>query len=228
MMDVPTIDRILQALADLTDGGQVRWHLEQSRSDGRSVGFVRGYQAAGHIFVCPMIALANLVPDEFSPHEVFNSSLGRSIMDAADDRADCNREIRERLLEACGLAPKGLGRLGRLADFLETQVPESRLNMGHWQSGDLVNQCGTTGCACGWATTIPEFREAGFTMADWGEVAYRRVLGYHGASLFFDISYEESLMLFSPTSYPREDETPIDEVVRRIRDFVAQKRSPGQ
>lgn len=35
----------------------------------------------------------------------------------------------------------------------------------------LLNQCGTTACALGWAYTMPEFRKAGLRWAkSWGEV----------------------------------------------------------
>jgi hypothetical protein len=73
-------------------------------------------------------------------------------------------------------------RLLILAAFLET-VPEHKFDLEDWRdtglerltsgeriNGDyttdeklLNNSCGTTGCAIGWACTIPEFIEDGFT-----------------------------------------------------------------
>lgn len=55
-------------------------------------------------------------------------------------------------------------RLLRLADFLDA-LPEDRFSFDVWASYDWTDsQCGTSACALGWATTIPEFRALGLCM----------------------------------------------------------------
>ncbi len=55
-------------------------------------------------------------------------------------------------------------RLLLLADFLE-RLPDKRFDYGHWigngWKGDPGLSCGTTACALGWATAIPEFQALG-------------------------------------------------------------------
>src|ERR1700761_6458139 len=58
------------------------------------------------------------------------------------------------------MSPKD--RLLKLADFLEHSVPQARFNMTFFADGDLAHDCGTAGCAAGWATQIPEFQAEGF------------------------------------------------------------------
>lgn len=48
-------------------------------------------------------------------------------------------------------------RLLFLADFLE-QLPKKNFNYGEWYKKD---HCGTTGCALGWAATLPRFKKLG-------------------------------------------------------------------
>lgn len=58
-------------------------------------------------------------------------------------------------------------RLLMLADFLDN-LPEERFDYSHWAGdnwgGKSDLSCGTTACALGWATTIPELAEAGLVM----------------------------------------------------------------
>lgn len=58
-------------------------------------------------------------------------------------------------------------RLLRLADFLDT-LPSYRFKFDQWVGFDWKGapdlSCGTTACALGWATTIPEFRELGLIL----------------------------------------------------------------
>ncbi len=123
-------------------------------------------------------------------------------------------------------------RLLRLADFLETEVPPERFNLGTWGDGNLT-KCGTAGCACGWATTIPEFKEAGFVLMvfDWEDehthpdwhIAYcppgdEVWTGWDAATKFFDITKPMAVYLFSQSSY-HDDASPAD-VAACIRKFV--------
>lgn len=75
----------------------------------------------------------------------------------------------------------GARRLNVLAEYLKS-VPKEKFNLSSWARGypeDLLdtdkvkklsgyqkflNMCGTTGCAFGWATAIPEFRKAGLKL----------------------------------------------------------------
>lgn len=67
------------------------------------------------------------------------------------------------------LAPFKVGqrRLLKLAAFLE-KLPRKRFYYGSWVGEDWKGKadlsCGTTACALGWATTIPEFRKLGLRL----------------------------------------------------------------
>lgn len=65
-------------------------------------------------------------------------------------------------------------RLAQLADFLDN-LPDDRFYYGTWAgsnwSGTEDLSCGSTACALGWATTIPEFRELGLRMIKAGSAA---------------------------------------------------------
>lgn len=54
-------------------------------------------------------------------------------------------------------------RLLKLARFLDTLPPE-RFYFGRWASAVCIDDCGTTACAMGWATTIPAFRKLGLRL----------------------------------------------------------------
>ncbi|MGH7749129.1 MAG: hypothetical protein ACREQ5_30855, partial [Candidatus Dormibacteria bacterium] len=63
----------------------------------------------------------------------------------------------------------GNARLLRLADFLENDVPADRFDFAHWVGKDWAGapdlSCGTSACALGWATTIPEFQALGLKLS---------------------------------------------------------------
>lgn len=48
---------------------------------------------------------------------------------------------------------------GKLADLIETSIPENRFYMGTWCEYD--HECGTTGCALGWAAMSGQFEGLG-------------------------------------------------------------------
>ena len=62
----------------------------------------------------------------------------------------------------------GNERLLKLADFLE-QLPPKRFKYDEWVGEDWKGakdlSCGTTGCALGWATTMPRFRRMGLVLS---------------------------------------------------------------
>ncbi len=118
-------------------------------------------------------------------------------------------------------------RLLVLADFLETLPPE-RFDYGRWAGeswkGKPDLSCGTTACALGWATTIPEFRKLGLRLyrkpgAEWTEVVLGKLkdikiqymehpMGTDAAEAVFGLDYYESRYLFMPGSrlYDPDDE----------------------
>lgn len=117
-------------------------------------------------------------------------------------------------------------RLTTLADFLET-VPEARFNINYWCNIDYFlggGGCGFAGCALGWATQIPEFKNDGLIIVgryrteltpSYGGFTYP----YEAAAKFFDISNYISGYLFSPTSYHVPKVTSLT-VSHRIRDLL--------
>ena len=114
-------------------------------------------------------------------------------------------------------------RLLTLASFLDS-VPWEQFDLESWFG---ENHCGSTACAIGWATRIPEFQEQGFS-AKWNEPRYCMngvafSFGWHAVWDFFQLSELEAEHLFWDSSCLggiRIDQTP-SEVAGRIRDFVA-------
>jgi hypothetical protein len=84
---------------------------------------------------------------------------------------------------------------------------------------DGKNYCGTTACACGIATTVPEFRRAGLKIirTDCGaELSYRGKREFDAAESFFGLSDLEAEHLFYAYSYPESQRKSPMAVVRRI------------
>lgn len=130
-------------------------------------------------------------------------------------------------------------------------LPEERFYYGTWVGrhwGGLADlSCGTTACALGWATTVPELATAGLCMR-LGEIGAHVSLvdetELHGASSYdhsfiaaatvFGISVAEAEYLFTPgwdsgaiddldlDSSPDDDAT-ADQVAEHIEKFVKQK-----
>lgn len=137
-------------------------------------------------------------------------------------------------------------RLLKLADLLDT-VPRKRFNISSWASSKFCgkpkepehNECNTTACAMGWATTLPVFKRAGLklrlpenklnydgcmilTMAK-KHMCSTYLTHMDAAAAVCGISYHEAQQLFDvedpSTGKPRSRETP-KQVARRIRKFV--------
>jgi hypothetical protein len=100
-------------------------------------------------------------------------------------------------------------RLAKLSKFLRTKVPTDRFDYGHWVGahwkGKADLSCGTSACAAGWATTIPEFRRRGLRLEcdDYGGriVFYDGYVYRSGISAvvrFFGLDFEDARMLFVP------------------------------
>jgi len=133
-------------------------------------------------------------------------------------------------------------RLLMLVNHLRNNVPkdESRFYMGTWAGrtaepfkfGDMLDDasCGTSGCAMGWATTIPHFKELGLFLlgktyrnASTAELVYQSQSGarYHGfdaVHAFMDLTSEQADYLFDANQYP--DLVTVSEVADRIENFV--------
>lgn len=115
-------------------------------------------------------------------------------------------------------------RLLKLAEFLETSVPNEEFDLGSWR-------CGTTACAVGWACTMPEFTQQGLvwsTMEDdfaspyyKDQVTGKEFSGWNAVGKFF-LGVEKDYMLkynlFAPDFYP-SNPTP-QMVAARIRQTV--------
>lgn len=144
-------------------------------------------------------------------------------------------------------ATVGRNRLLKLAQLLE-KLPINRFNYAEWVGSDWQGKsdlsCGTTGCALGWATTIPSLRRAGLRLipfddrkGGWVALIYGgiRIANSEGAAeKVFGISYEEAKYLFNGdmsapyemrsqlAGSPNWDAKPA-EVAKHIRRFVAVK-----
>jgi hypothetical protein len=118
------------------------------------------------------------------------------------------------------------GHLNLLATFLRNEVPERNFNLAFWRGGYeqsdtalLNHKCGTTACAVGWACAMPEFKAEGLRDAA-GAPVYMGHGGWDAVEAFFDLSYGESVALFSLDHYTDSPEP--WEVADRIEQFIEQ------
>lgn len=114
-------------------------------------------------------------------------------------------------------------RLLKLAGFLDT-LPRKKFDFG-----EVMNNCGTCGCACGWIPTVfpDECKELGIVWDGW---TFRRngtrTSYYRVASLVFEMDEGDALYLFTPGDQSRiglpnvpENATP-KRVAKLIRAYV--------
>ena len=122
----------------------------------------------------------------------------------------------------------GRRRLLTLAKFLDERVPRARFSLVSWAREREFKQraCGTVACACGWATTIREFKNAGLSL-EMGEPLYETKTntfdGWEAIENFFALTHEQATRLFSYTMYAEGNNGP-DAVAERIRAFVKSGR----
>lgn len=133
-------------------------------------------------------------------------------------------------------------RLQTLATFLRT-VPADHFNLRSWRSAksgythvsDAVLEsleCGTTGCAVGWACSMPEFQAQGLAWGTDGisiagypvyaqvdSVGNYRHSGWEAVEAFFDIDYSLAEHLFSSSEYA--DNATSLQVADRIESTIA-------
>jgi len=119
-------------------------------------------------------------------------------------------------------------RLLILANYLET-LPDERFFMGSW-----FNDCGTTACAMGHATNIPQFRDLGLTTVkcsltvDTAIPVFDGRRGFQAAMAFFDINYDDAIHLFGGHPNGRWYRKPLhmlqpSDVAKGIKLYVALK-----
>lgn len=126
--------------------------------------------------------------------------------------------------------PEGHRRLLVLAEFLETKVPSERFDLKGWTNGSgravEMGDCGTAGCALGWANAIPEFRTTGFSCPAFKGPSFAGLTGFQAARVFFDVPHGTDgetrfTDMFMHGSYEHAP-SPV-EVAARIRAFVAER-----
>lgn len=135
-------------------------------------------------------------------------------------------------------------RLEVLASKLDT-VPDVRFNYRRWVGSDwrgkLDLSCGTTACALGWATTIPEFVALGLRLGcDAEGEGYVHMEGeapdtdtpFVAAREVFLLTGGEADFLFTPGEYLDGDLSPngyatASDVADHIRSFIAKHRDPA-
>lgn len=131
----------------------------------------------------------------------------------------------------------GERRLRELADLLDSLPPE-RFSYASWVGrsweGDPDLSCGTTACALGWATTMPELRRAGLSLGWTWSAGAQPVLrwattntltGLDAAMAVFGLADREAWWLFMPGGgyageYAPDAEASAQEVAAHIRYFL--------
>ena len=123
-------------------------------------------------------------------------------------------------------------RLRRLAFYLRNDVKDEVFNLATWVGNDDVPwegmddlSCGTTACAMGWATTIPEFKQLGLHLervspSGQGFLVFGDYKHFEAAAQFMDITKYQAEYLFDPARYESEDDTTRLEVCERIESFI--------
>lgn len=120
----------------------------------------------------------------------------------------------------------GNRRLLKLARFLRT-IPRKRFDYSNWVGenwkGSQDLKCGTTGCALGWAVTMPEFRRLGLRLLTGGTLKgfpiHGARIGSDAAKSIFALSGLEAELLFIPRTMEEFEASP-KYVARKIEKFV--------
>lgn len=134
----------------------------------------------------------------------------------------------------------GNARLLKLAKFL-ARLPPERFDYSRWVGADWKGKqdlsCGTSGCALGWASTMPAFRRLGlhlrplvrgldaeWSIPEWGQPRVGRSKGQYAGRAIFGRGAD---VLFLPDTYiPTGDfytpgmNAPPKSVAACIRKFV--------
>lgn len=113
-------------------------------------------------------------------------------------------------------------RLLKLSEFLATKTfsESERFSLVDWYNKD---ECGTVGCAIGWATTL--FNNEGFTLSHGGNPMYEHYFDWAAVCKFFNINSCCAEYLFLRKEYSRENINNPLAVAARIREFVKEKEA---
>lgn len=103
-----------------------------------------------------------------------------------------------------GVKKMNIKRLQTLANFLKI-VTANQFDLSTWYDDD--NTCGTTACAIGWATVIPEFSALGFKLveprySDQYLPYFNGYTSWDAVEEFFDLTTKQALFLFTSYYYP--------------------------
>ncbi len=132
------------------------------------------------------------------------------------------------------MTPMHAKRLLKLADFLDA-LPRGRFSYSTWVGknwkGKQDLSCGTTACALGWATTMPEFRKLGLRLFPpqdgmGARVGLKNRPGtdeYDAAGEVFGLGFYDTQELFVPGDRGEDkpgDKATAKQVAKHIRRFV--------
>lgn len=125
-------------------------------------------------------------------------------------------------------------RMLALATFLD-ELPPDRFDYSKWsykrdrdgfvRDTNTLGECGTVGCALGWATTMPLFRELGMFFEDACPSMPGNKYGINAAMEVFNIEAWEANLCFMPCTYgitmasPKEKAS-SKEVAAHLRKFA--------
>jgi len=132
-------------------------------------------------------------------------------------------------------ADKYRGRLLGLVALLR-KLPPEKFNYNTWVGVDWKGKqdlsCGTTACALGWATTMPQLRRLGLRLSkDFSVMLLNKTYDpIDAACEVFGLTYSEAEFLFVPGQYTKwgtspEDNATAKQVAAHIERFV-RKWSP--
>jgi hypothetical protein len=116
------------------------------------------------------------------------------------------------------------------------KLPAGKFDYGIWVDtktwkGMTDLSCGTTACALGWATAIPEFQKLGLYMnfdgipklIGRGQNAEGWRAGYEAGAVVFGLAEEEADYIFYPEG--NEVEMTAQQVAQRIKTFLLEDRN---
>jgi hypothetical protein len=82
-----------------------------------------------------------------------------------------------------------------------------------------THDCGTAGCAVGYAMQMPIFNELGFSYHA-ERPSYNGKRDWEAVQCFFDLTFDQSQYLFYGPQYPNCWDTTAEEVAFRIFEFI--------
>lgn len=94
---------------------------------------------------------------------------------------------------------------------------QTAVNMEEDKFWEQLPDCNFAGCAVGWATRIPEFKEAGFSISAYP--LYEGRQNWEAVMEFFGISNSEARYLFAGSEYSTYPVEPAM-VSKRIKEFL--------